>query len=339
MNRYERIKAAIAFEEVDRLPISIWGHMSDLDQDPRALAEAQVEAGNKYDYDFIKIMPFGNYSVQDWGAKIKIYCDKYNEPIVEDYGIKSVEDWGKLEVLPAIYGTWGKTLQIAQRMSPLVKDETPFIQTIFSPLTIAAKLAGPRLYTDLLENPELVHQALQVITETNKNFIKANIEAGVSGFFFATQNASSKINSLEVFKEFGLKYDVDVMNTYCDETFFNVAHLHGDDLFFDEIAAYPSNVLNWHDRYTKPSLAEARKISNKCFLGGVNEVPYFEGKVLQYKSKMATSTPAEIEKHVHEAIAQVNGRGLIVGPGCVTDPKTKEENYYAVRKAIDTYKY
>jgi uroporphyrinogen decarboxylase len=339
MNRIERIKATIAKQEVDRLPISVWGHHSDVDQDPRALAETQVAMVKKYDYDFIKLMPFGNYSVQDWGARIKIYCDKFEEPIVEDYGIKSIEDWGKLEVLPATYGTWGKTLQVAQRASALVKGEIPFVQTIFSPLTIAAKLAGPRLMTDLKENPEAVHQALKVITETNKNFIKANIEAGVSGFFFATQNASAKVNSFEIFKEFGVPYDVETINSYCDETYFNVTHAHGDDLYFEEVCKYNNNVINWHDRHTPPSLLEAKKLTDKCFLGGINEVPYFVGKVLQYKSMLATSTPEEMEKHVHEAIEMVGKTGLILGPGCVTDPKTEEANYYAVRRAIDTYKY
>lgn len=337
MNKVERIKAAIRLEDVDRVPVSIWGHYSEVDQDPRALAETQVDFVKKYDYDFIKLMPFGTYTVQDWGAKIKIYCDKYKEPIVEDYAVKDIEDWKCLEELPAYYGTWGKTLQLAQRVSKLVGDEIPFIQTIFSPLTIAAKLAGPRIFDDLKERPDLVHNALRVITETNKNFIRANIEAGVSGFFFATQNASLNVNSLEVFREFGAKYDKEILSTYCDETYFNVTHIHGENVLFDELDNYPGNCLNWHDRHTEPSFSEARKRSSKCFLGGIQEVPYFQGKVLQYDSIMARSVPHEIEKHVHEAIEQVDGKGLILGPGCVTDPRTSEANLFAVRAAVESY--
>lgn len=339
MKKVERIKAALKSKDVDRVPVSIWQHFSEVDQDPRALAETQVAMVKKYDYDFIKLMPFGTYTVQDWGARIKIYCDKFMEPIVDDYAIKSIEDWGKLEVLPAYYGTWGKTLQLAQRVSELVKDEIPFIQTLFSPLTIAAKLAGPRIFDDLKENPKAIHQALQVITETNKNFVKANIEAGVSGFFFATQNASAKVNSLEIYKEFGMKYDMEIINYYKDNTYFNVTHAHGDDLYFNEILEYGSNCVNWHDRHTPPSMADAKKLTDKCFLGGIQEVPYFKDKVLHYDSIMARSTPEILEKHIHEAIDQVSGKGLIVGPGCVTDPKTKEANYYAVRIAVENYKY
>lgn len=337
MNRVERIKAALAGQEVDRVPVSMWGHMSDIDQDPRSLAENQVNFVKKYDYDFIKLMPFGTYTVQDWGAKIKIYCDKYKEPIIEDYAISNINDWKSLEVLPAHYGTWGKTLQLAQRVGDLVGDEIPFIQTIFSPLTIALKLAGPRLFDDIKERPDLIHSALRVITETNINFVKANIEAGVSGFFFASQNASSNVNSLEIFKEFGKKYDEEVIKSYSDKTFFNVSHIHGSDIFFDELEKYPGNCLNWHDRHTDPSFDEARTFTDKCFLGGIQEVPYFVDKVLQYDSIMARSGADEIERHVHEAIAKVNGKGLIIGPGCVTDPRASEENYHAVRKAVESY--
>ena len=338
MNRVERIKASLKSESVDRIPVSMWQHYSDVDQDPISLAEIQIEFVKKYDYDFIKLMPFGTYTVQDWGAKIKFYCDKYKEPIVEDYAIRSIDDWKTLEVFPAYYGTWGKTLQLAQRVSSIVGKEYPFIQTIFSPLTIAAKLAGPRVFKDIEENPEIIHGALKIITETCINFIKANIEAGVSGFFLATQNASINVNSKKVFKKFGEKYDLDLMKTYKDQTYFNVTHIHGDNIFFDEISNYPGNCLNWHDRHTEPSLLQARKKTNKCFLGGIQEVPYFVDRVLHYNSIMAISSAKEIEEHVHQAIAQVNGRGIILGPGCVTDPKTTEENYYAVRRAVDTYK-
>ena len=67
-------------------------------------------------------------------------------------------------------------------------------------------------------------------------------------------------------------------------------------------------------------------------------MPYFVDNVLHYNSIMATGSAKEIKEHVHQAIAQVNGKGLILGPGCVTDPKTTEENYYAVRQADETYK-
>ncbi len=335
MNREERIKAALNGQEVDRIPVSIWMHFSEVDQDPRMLAEEQINLNEKYDYDFIKLMPFGTYTVQDWGSKIRFYCQKYKEPIIDQFGIKGIKDWSILETLPAYYGTWGKQLQLAQHVSKNIEKNTPFIQTVFSPLTTAKKLAGDRLFHDMKEEPKMIHQALEVITETTINFIKANIEAGVSGFFLATQCATYDLMNDENYEEFGAKYDLELIEAFKDDTYFNVVHIHGENIMFDTVEKYPCNCLNWHDRYTEPNFKEARKKTSKCFLGGIQEVPYFVDGVLKYNSIMSGSSPEQIEKHVLEAVNQIDGKGLIVGPGCVTDPRTKEENLYAVRKAVD----
>ncbi len=339
MNKFERIKAALNLEEVDRIPVNLWYHLSAFDQDPRSLAEVLVANNDQYDFDFIKLMPFGLYSVQDWGVKVKIFNSVGKPPIVDDYAIHALEDWSKLEVLPATYGTWGKTLQIAQYVEKLTKGKTPYVQTLFSPLTTAQKLAGDRILLDFKQDPKLFKQALQVITDTTINFVKANIAAGVSGFFFATRCANYDYMTEAEYKEFGEYYDLQVINAYQDQTFFNIAHIHGSDGMFNLIEQYPVNCVNWHDRWTPPTLAEARKKSNKCFLGGLREVPYYDenGKIVK-PSLLNSGSVAEIEQHVLEAIEQVNGKGIIVGPGCGADQFVPEKNIYAIRRAVESYR-
>jgi uroporphyrinogen decarboxylase len=335
MDKIDRIKAALNSEEVDYVPSNIWMHYSAADQDPRTLAEAQTEFAKKYNFDFIKLMPFGLYGVQDYGAKVKIF-NKVNEPpIVADYGIHEIDDWGKIDVLPGYYGTFGKQVQLAQHTAKLTQGKIPFIQTIFSPLTNARKLAGDRILWDMKENPKLVKQALQAITETTINFVKANIEAGVHGFFFATQCANYDFRTEEEYLEFGQYYDLQVINAYKDVTYFNVAHIHGDNVMFDLIEKYPVNCINWHDRWTSISLTEARKRTDKCLLGGIREVPYYNQKneVIR-ESLLVSGTVSEVEEHVSEAIDEVGGRGLIIGPGCCSDQLSTEKNIFAVRRGI-----
>ncbi|MEE0029319.1 MAG: hypothetical protein U0I99_03955 [Dialister sp.] len=43
MNREERVRAALAGKEVDRVPVAAWMHLSAFDQDPISLAEAEVD--------------------------------------------------------------------------------------------------------------------------------------------------------------------------------------------------------------------------------------------------------------------------------------------------------
>ena len=324
MTKKERVLAALRCEEVDRLPMSIWLHYPHMDQDPRSLAELQVEVMRQYDFDFIKLMPFGLYSVQDWGCKVKIFGTTHEPPIVDDHGIKDIKEWQTLEEFPGYYGTWGKQVQLSQHVRKLVGDEVPFIQTIFSPFTTARKLAGERVFTDMKEDPKLFHEALQVITNTTINFIKANIEAGVSGFFFATQTATYDLMTEEEYDEFGAKYDLQLFESYKDSTFFNVVHIHGNNVMFEKLANYPANCINWHDRWVAPSLAEARKLTNKCLLGGIHE-----------KEVLAKATPEEVQAHIAEAIEAAGKKGLMVGPGCVADPQTPPINYYAARIAVE----
>ncbi|WP_197282081.1 uroporphyrinogen decarboxylase family protein [Dethiosulfatarculus sandiegensis] len=324
MTKVERVKAALNKEEVDRLPMSVWLHYPHLDQDPRSLAEHQVAVQKEYDFDFIKLMPFGLYTTQDFGAKIKFFCQPNDPAIIDEFGIKDISDWGKIEPLGGTYGTYGKQVQLAQHVYNLVGDDVPFIQTIFSPLTTARKLGGDRIFEDLKKDPKLFHQALKALTETSVNFIKANIEAGVSGFFFATQCSATDLMTPEDHAEFGEKYDLMLFDAFKDDTFFNVCHMHGENVMFDTLANYPANCLNWHDRWVPPSLGEARKLTDKCLLGGINE-----------NGVLAKASPAEVQAHVAEAVADASRTGLMIGPGCVAAPLTPEINYYAARMAVE----
>ena len=56
MYREERVRAALAGKEVDRVLVAAWMHLSAFDQDPISLAEAEVDLTEKYDFDYIKMM-------------------------------------------------------------------------------------------------------------------------------------------------------------------------------------------------------------------------------------------------------------------------------------------
>ncbi len=327
MTKVERIKAALQTKEVDRVPYSVWLHYPHLDQDSRSLAEHQVSEARKYEYDFIKLMPFGLYSTQDWGNKIDFFCTPHKPPVNKTDGflIKNPGDWMNLTELEPENGTYGKVLQVAQWTEKLCGGEIPYIMTLFSPMTTALKMAGSqRLSEDLRSNPDKVHAALQVITATTIKFARANINAGVSGFFFATQNALKNEITESEFEEFCMRYDLEIFNSYKDDTFFNPYHIHGDNTYFEKIVKeLPFNCLSWHDRWSTPNFAEARKMTDKCFLGGINE-----------KDTLVSGTPEQVVTHIIEARRAVSDRGVIIGPGCVASTHTPDMNFAAVQKAM-----
>jgi uroporphyrinogen decarboxylase len=99
-------------------------------------------------------------------------------------------------------------------------------------------------------------------------------------------------------------------------------HLHGEDLMFDELAGYPAHVLNWYDRRSGPSLREARARTDRCLAGGIDH----EGTLL-------AGTPEEVAAQVRDAVAQVDGRGLLLAPGCGVPITVPERNLRAVCEA------
>lgn len=335
MNREGRVRAALASKDVDRVPVATWMHLSQFDQDPISLAEAEVELTEKYDFDYIKMMPFGLYSTQDFGNQLTIYCDPYEEPIVKRFAIQSPADYDALRAIPAIQGTYGKQIEFARELIRRRTPGTPCIQTIFSPFSTLKKMAGDRLLKDMISYPEAVHHALAAITATTLDFVSYNIDAGVDGFFFATQNAVRTMMSPDQFQEFGAFYDLQVIKSYAKKTWFNAVHIHGEDIYFNEVASYPVNAINWHDRHTWPTLKEARNLTDKCLMAGIKSAPYFVDGILQYDDIVLDGTPEEITAHVKDAIEQVDGKGLILGPGCVVNPKASEENLRALRKATE----
>ncbi len=325
MTKKERVIAAINKQEVDRVPFSIWYHLPHVDQDPVQLAELQIKQAHSYDLDFIKMMPFGNYGAQDFGLSVDFYCTKTQPAVERKFAIDNVNQWKEIEPLPGCFGSHGKQLMLARQIQKQLKGEDiPYVQTIFSPLTTAKKLAGPRIFEDLRTNPEYVHQALQAITETTIDFVKLNIEAGVAGFFFATQCANKEWLTVSEYDEFGVKYDLEVINAYKDITYFNIVHIHGDNTMFEKIAQYPCNCINWHDRWASPNMYEARKISDKCFLGGINE---------KFLSKVNAE---EIYDHIREGALEAGLTGLMITPGCVAELETPEVNFYAARLAVES---
>jgi len=323
MNRVERVKAALACEPVDRIPVSVWMHFPAIDQDPKTLAEAQVQAQRTHDLDFIKLMPFGLYSAQDWGCQVKFFCDAIHPAVVRKTAIDALEDWKSIEVLPPYFGTWGKQLLLTKYVKALVGNEVPFVQTIFSPLTTARKLAGDRVFQDMRSHPDLIHAALARITETTIGFIRENIRLGVSGFFFATQCATQDVMSEAEHEEFGARYDLATLAAANDGTWFNIVHIHGRNSRFARVAAYPSQALNWHDRRESPSLGEARALTGKCLIGGMDE-----------EGCLSTGPVDKIAAEVAESIHQAGTRGLMIGPGCVAHTDTPAENIAAACAAV-----
>jgi len=118
-------------------------------------------------------------------------------------------------------------------------------------------------------------------------------------------------------------YDLIVLRAAYEKTEFNMVHAHGEDIMFDLMAAYPAEMMNWHDRLTLPTLSDARERFSGLLVGGVNE----------WQTLLNGPVDA-IQAEVRGAIAQTDGRRLMVGPGCVLPVHTPAIHIRAAIKAV-----
>lgn len=326
MTKRERVKAALAGGPVDRVPISLWRHFPEIDLDPSALAGALLDFHRRYDLDFIKVMPNGVYCVEDWGCETAYQGAWNGARTCVRHAVQRIEEWSRLRPLDPTAGALGRELACLRAVCAGRGDEAPVLQTIFSPFTVARKLAGPDLVREsMVRDPGRLHAALDLIAATVGAYLLACLEAGADGIFFASQVATPEVLTLEEHARFVEPYDLRVLAAARGRGAILLLHLHGDRPYLTRLAAtYPVDALNWHDRRTSPSLAEAGAQLPQALVGGLDE-----------RGAMLAATPEAVRAQVHDAVSQCGGRRLLVGPGCVLDLRVPAENLAAARAAVE----
>lgn len=328
MTGIERIDAALKGQEVDRVPISFWRHFYPQERDAELLAEAHLAFHRKFQWDFMKVNPRATYYTEAWGNRYSYSNDPHKGPTLVEPVVRSGQDWSRIEPLDVF-----KVDDLKQQLVllELVKEglqgeRVYFLQTIFSPLSIAYRLAGhsrDRLREAIQSEASELHAALDAITETFEGYARACLDAGASGVFFATTKlSSSDVMSEEQYEEFGTPYDLRVLKAARDRPGFNLLHLCADNVFFDALMDYPADAISWDATLPgNPSLGEGRRRSGKMVVGGISQT-----------ETLARGTPQDVAQEVARGVEETGGRGYLIAPGC-TFPTTAGEDL--LRAAIE----
>ena len=328
MTRWERVDAALHGAEVDRVPISLWKHYHLQDRAPGQLAELTLSLHRQFDTDLIKLTPSGLYTIQDWGPAIQFGRDDDFLPLVARPVINSADEWEALPKLDVNKGALRRELETIHHVAAGLDGSAPFMMTIFSPLNIAYKLCGDKLTGEkvvhyIRQVPRQLHAGLSIIRDVVIDYAAACLEAGASGIFFATQMATADLMTPQEFEEFGMAYDLPVLDTLVGRSRVTMLHVCQQNLMFDLIADYPVDVINWATCSSGVTLALARGMTDKPLAGGLSLDVLLNG------------TEDDVRNQVREAIAQAGPRGFILAPDCVIQGPTPDANLAAARRAVE----
>ncbi len=324
MNHRERIQATLRGEPTDRVPVALWRHFPGDDLKSETLAARVVAFQKKFDFDFVKVTPAGGYPAEMYGSQL---ADKGNREGTRAHlvrAVRTLDDWAKIAPLDESNFVFKREAATLELIRTQLGSDVPVLQTVFSPLYSAGNIAGERMLSDLRAHPEILHRALQAITETTIRFAVSSLRAGADAIFFATQMATpSVVNEIE-FGEFGERYDLQVLEGIrAAKPDFVLLHIHGLDIYFDRLAKWNVDVINWHDRRTPPSLKEARTKFKGTLLGGISEW-----------DTLCVGTHEAITNQARDAISQTDGKQFILGAGCVIPIDAPDENVRVVRETV-----
>lgn len=319
----ERIRTCLKGESPDRPPVALWRHFPNEDQDPESLAAATINFQETYDFDIVKVTPASSFAVKDWGVDDEWQNNPEGSRGYTKRVINEPKDWETLRPLDPSASHLAAQLKCLRLVRKGIGKETPVIQTIFNPMSQAKNLAGnERLLEHIKRYPDAVLKGLDTIAETTVKFIEAAQDAGVDGIFYAIQHAQGAAMDLEDYKFLALPADQKTLKP-AEDLWCNMLHLHGKDVYFSLLRLMNFQIVNWHDRESYPSLAEAQSFFRGVVCGGVRQ------------ESLHTGNPDQVREEAHEALEQTRGSRFILGTGCVVYYESPHENIMAVRKSVE----
>jgi uroporphyrinogen decarboxylase len=327
MEHWQRIRAALREELVDQVPICLWCDRPVEDHSRKTLAAAMLRSRKEYDCDLVKHAPAGSYVVEDWGGQTAYLPDRDPGLGIRTFlrrAITETSQWPALPQLEVTQGHLGDELTAVRLVAEALAGSVPILQTVFSPLNIAPKLAGDLAFDDMRHNPEVLRQGLQIIAETTVRLALESIRAGADGILFVAP-CDARLFSPEEYREFGEPYDRIILDAIRPEAEIIVLLTLGQGVQFDLVSGYPVDAINWPDRRGGPSGRSGNSFSG-LVMGGINE-----------QQTLRHGSPAAIEAEIREAITQTRGRRYLVGPRSTALIDTTDEHFRAVREAMEKW--
>jgi len=334
MNAIERFTAYAKGQPIDRLPcVPIVGNtaarvvglkIAAFHGNGKAIADAQIAAYRRFDYDVIRIFTDLYTQAEAMGAKVH-YPDDETAYLAAP-AIASVEDIARLRPAdPYRDGNLPHHLEAMERAFQSVGHEVPVNGALTGPFTTASFLVGAETLARLmLKNHAAVHQLCEIAFESARIYAEAILKTSCVPSLTDAMCSSTVISPAQ-FREFGapyLKRLVDVIHTHgktvtlhiCGKThpiWEAMADTGADCLSLD-------NAADLH--------AAKIKVGHRVRLMG--NVPPSE--------VMLQGTPAQVRAAVRDCVrkAHDNPKGLVVASGCSLPVETPFANIDAMLGAV-----
>jgi len=298
MTKGERVRAALAGRPVDRVPVSFWRHFPDIDLDPLALAEALVHFHTAMTSTSSKVMPTGVYCVEDWAVRSPSRAAQWRRTCTR-HAVQRIEDWGAACPLdPQAGRSAGADLL---RASVRVEGTTHRPAALFSSVHRRAKVAGRIWCRRRLPRSRTAARGVRQIASTVTRYAEHASRRAPRDLL--RQPARHPRSCHGRASHLRRAYDLTWLRALRGTGAIILVHMHGDQPYLAHVPRQSASALNWHDRRTRPSLAEEGA-------GRAGPRRRTDERALMITQRQPRSAQAL------EAIAQCGGRCFLLVPLC-----------------------
>ena len=314
MSRRERLERALAGERVDRAPVALWRHFPGDDQRSADQARSIVDFQRAYNWDFVRVMPARAFLVSDYGLQDAWRGNARGFREIDKRVVSRSLDWTELRPLSPNRGALARQLECLRLVSAALDDDTPILQSIYSPLLQAAQLAGrQKTLRDLRLRPDRLRSGLTHLTETAMRFIEALADIkGVAGIFLVTGFASHDRLSESEYAAIAMPHLRRILDNLPGRFWLNIAQAAGASPMLRLLGTLPIQALNWDVETADLSLSQARGLYAGAVCGGLSD-----------RRDLLLGTPGLLRESINDALRQCDSRRLILsggGEGYITAP-------------------
>ncbi len=343
MTSAERVDLAVNHQEADRVPVApllcgatrrvLGVSYAEWSQDGELAAKCQLEAQELIGFDGMS--PFLDLSVEaaDFGQEMVYPIEDTAHPNYNNPFIKTPDDYLKIKRIDPTAG--GRMKEIIKGCDVLMNERgntVPVMGFVYGPLGVLGMMRGAQsLFIDCIKHRELVLQAVEVITQTLEDFVKAQARTGVGVITIDTLFASETIMSEKMWNELEAPFARRVADAIREGGSGVSIHNCGKGPYFGaQIEAMnPVVISHNHTPHDCKDMAEAKeKYGDKItFCGNIDPPKYlFLGSAEDVKQEC---------KRQIEVMAK--GGGYILAAGCEFPPNGSLLKAVAMMEAAELY--
>ena len=322
MTKRDRVMAALRGEAVDRVPLSFWLHHFVAENAVDSFVAESLRLATTFDWDYLKPQSRAQCFAEAWGLRYAPSGARAVQYTRTHAPCATAADLRRLAPVEPAAGALGYQLEALRRIRAGVGPDTPIIWTVFSPMMVVPYLLTGGVEQALAiarEEPAALESALAAVADTLAGYARHALQTGADGLFYATNVARRGLLSPAECRRFQRPWDLRVLDAV-ESAPFNVLHVCGTAVHFDEFADYPVHAISWAQAEGNPSLREAHKRTGRAVMGG-----------LPAKPLIATLTADEVAGRARAAVSEMEGRAILLGPDCSINPDTPEALLRAAR--------